>query len=285
MIVLLAGLPCQTLEKVLQKIRRSRPEFVYAGLPIHSRRGSIDEDPIAYSRKFSEWLPKLLTARNLESRDHLAICGFNEHLISCVARDTLPSMICFLVRNVHQFGSNDEKISNLANKISNDINISLNNISRCVSAFASDIHSYGSTALLLPPKNFHSQKLNRGLEEFHLSTCPPRFPSRAEFDALRSDCGYAASGGRKSFLSPKGLTFAAPGRYEHGERRPNFSAADHHLPRCWLAAHFRLGVRIRPSFHYDVTPNTRGAFVDCHDAPALANRPTHANIHCNDYVR
>lgn len=146
------------------------------------------------------------------------------------------------------------------------------------------------TPLLLPIRHFGSQYLYDLIVEIRDNVKTSPNPTKAIWTACQrfeTAHPYKKHNSGGSFVSAKGVRFAAPGRnIFHGARRTK--RLEDHQETCFLNARIRLGGFYADGFHYDCTCGDdphKGYFPDCHDREDwYAGRP-HLNVFPSDFIR
>lgn len=146
------------------------------------------------------------------------------------------------------------------------------------------------TPWLLPPKNFRSDALIRGLKSVH-EALRAREDALGALRVLRQSFEHShppqriGTRERRCFVDNAGIEFHPPGSARHAFARGNFGD---HPPMCLVSGRRRLGSPYHRAFHYDCS---RGEGVleaelwGCHTSRTWRTGNPHINIAPNDFVR
>ncbi|MCE8005411.1 hypothetical protein [Aestuariivita sp.] len=287
MIFVLVGFEASLHQSLIRRLRRAKPNLVFDG--IGSR---LNENGGASLSEFDDWLHKYLAGS--ASRKAMPVCfilesssGFCKEV---KANYTLAFQVCCVDVGV--------SISNPNAREKAVFQVVLNDVEEAYriqkKVLSPELHQANNTPAPLPFQNFSCKKTNRQVNVVKEAVWrnDQGEISRA-IKGLRRVCPKNVESGGAFFRSGKGLRFKTPGKYEHGERRPEFGPDLGHSATCWFRAHYRFGAKIRSAFHYDCEPEKvtgRGnmkslSFVGCHEQEMTCSKPTHANIYPNEFVR
>ncbi|QWG17848.1 hypothetical protein KMZ68_23325 [Bradyrhizobium sediminis] len=186
--------------------------------------------------------------------------------------------------------SNRQQISNVLNEFTDEVIDAareVRGLSRVVSEFT-NVHNL--TPLLLPIRNFRSDKLKSTLRDLYSGLSDSEDAKKFIDSAVKGFVAehprvYAPDDHHHCF-SDGYLYFRSPGRDRHAIFRN--AAADSHSLACLLNARSRMGGHYPANFHYDCVA-TNGSLADrypnCHDVGTASSKKTHVNIAPNDFIR
>jgi hypothetical protein len=186
--------------------------------------------------------------------------------------------------------SNKQQINSVLNQFADELAkaaIEIRRLARIISEFTNVANL---TPLLLPLRNFRSQRLKSTLEQLYEGLAEATDAKTFIVSAIRSFLAVhprvRAPDDDRHCFSDGYLYFRSPGKHRHGFFR-NAASANHNAT-CLLNARSRVGGHFPATFHYDCIAKNgslAGKYPNCHGAACTPSQDTHVNIAPNDFIR
>lgn len=278
------GLAEKVAHSVLSNISRKLPDHQFFGIPRRSAGLWPTEAPEKYLTSATEYVTSELSTRVSLERPAAAFIWADDLTQEMFKSRLGHSLLLRRFPLAEAITANRERLPRVANTITTQLFEACIQENTRIKQITIEVRKTTSSPSLLPIKNFSSSQLEAFLEALIFGMDVSE--SSRELETLRHEIWQG-----DGFVDQQGLVYRSPGRYLHGERRPEIAADKCPLPSCFLEAHYRLGVKIHPGFHYDCQYKrdskakiAQRSFTGCHGQTKHVQRD-YVNIYPNDMIR